>query len=44
MSPIASQHLHILTRPGETIYVREEPELIVSDYGAGFRHVAGPTK
>jgi beta-lactamase regulating signal transducer with metallopeptidase domain/protocatechuate 3,4-dioxygenase beta subunit len=41
---IASEHLHILTRPGETINLRDEPDQIISYYTASFRHVAGPTK
>jgi RNA polymerase sigma factor (sigma-70 family) len=41
---IASQHLHILTRPGETLNVSDEPGQTVSYYRAGFRHVAGPIR
>ncbi len=41
---IASQHLHILTRPGEMILIRDEPSLDISYYGAGFRHRAGLTR
>jgi RNA polymerase sigma factor (sigma-70 family) len=49
---IASQHLHILTRPGETIEATEfegkpeynDPRRVTLYYGANFRHVAAPTK
>lgn len=41
---IASQYLHVLTRSGETILVQDEPSLTIRYYGAGFRHVAGPTR
>jgi RNA polymerase sigma factor (sigma-70 family) len=49
---IVSQYLRILTRPGETIEVLEDkgnPEYgesrrLTAYYGAGFRHVAAPTK
>jgi protocatechuate 3,4-dioxygenase beta subunit len=49
---IASQYLHILTRPGEAIEVPEHnihpgygyPRTVVTYYGANFRHAAAPTK
>jgi protocatechuate 3,4-dioxygenase beta subunit len=49
---IASQHLHILTRPGKAIevtYERGRPEdgepgEVTTYYGADFRHVAAPAK
>jgi RNA polymerase sigma factor (sigma-70 family) len=49
---IASEYLHIRTRPGEAIKVGEleadpeygTPRLDVTYYGSDFRHVAGPTK
>jgi RNA polymerase sigma factor (sigma-70 family) len=49
---VASQHLHILTRPLRTIEVTEfegipqlgEPRTVTTYYGASFQHVAAPTK
>jgi RNA polymerase sigma factor (sigma-70 family) len=49
---ITSQHLHMLTRPGETIEVTDyegkpeynDPRRVTMYYGASFRHVAAPTK
>jgi RNA polymerase sigma factor (sigma-70 family) len=49
---IASQELHILTRPGKAIEVTEdegnpeygEPRRVTIYYGASFRHAAAPTK
>jgi RNA polymerase sigma factor (sigma-70 family) len=49
---IASEYLHIRTRPGEAIKVGEleadpeygSPRINVTYYGSDFRHVAGPTK
>jgi RNA polymerase sigma factor (sigma-70 family) len=49
---IASQHLHILTRPGEAIDVTYEeaepqyglPRTVTTYYGASFRHVAATTR
>ena len=49
---IASEYLHILTRPGAAIKVPEleadpeygSPRIDVTYYGADFRHVAGPTQ
>ena len=41
---IASQHLRVFTRSGEMILIRDEPSLNICYYGAGFRHVAGPTR
>ena len=45
---IASQHLHILTRPGEAIEVTQfqgaRRRVVTTYYGASFRHVAAPTK
>jgi len=49
---IASQHLHILTRPGKVIEVTYDeghpkdgvPRTVTTYYGASFRHVAAPAK
>jgi len=49
---IVSEYLHILTRPGKAFEVLEgkgdpeygEQRMITTYYGAGFRHVAAPTK
>ncbi len=49
---IVSEHLHMLTRPGELIQVTEsagkpeynDPRRVITYYGAGFRHAAAPTK
>ena len=49
---IASEYLHILTRPGEALKVPEleadpeygSPRIDITYYGADFRHVAGPTR
>jgi RNA polymerase sigma factor (sigma-70 family) len=49
---IASEYLHIRTRPGEAFKVPQleadpeygTPQIDVTYYGAGFRHVAGPTR
>jgi len=44
---IVSQHLNILTRPGEALNVvrYERPSVVTTTYyGAGFRHAAAPTK
>jgi protocatechuate 3,4-dioxygenase beta subunit len=48
---IASQYLHILTRPGKTIEVTRPadpryrtPRTLTTYYAASFRHVAAPTK
>jgi hypothetical protein len=48
---ITSQHLHMLTRPGNTIEVTEyegkpeynDPRRVTTYYGADFRHAAAPT-
>jgi protocatechuate 3,4-dioxygenase beta subunit len=49
---IVSEHLHILTRPGEPIAVTEsegrpdgdEPRIVATYYGAAFQHAAAPCK
>ena len=46
---IASQDLHILTRPGKTIEVPDRgrpanPHWVTTYYGASFRHVAAPAR
>jgi hypothetical protein len=48
---IASQYLHVLTRPGKAIEVTRpadprdrRPRTVTTYYGASFRHVAAPTK
>jgi RNA polymerase sigma factor (sigma-70 family) len=45
---IASQELHILTRPGEAFDVKDvearHESLTVTYYGANFKHVAAPTQ
>jgi RNA polymerase sigma factor (sigma-70 family) len=49
---IASQYLHILTRPGKTLELPEDrggrglgdPRIVTNYYGANFQHAAAPTK
>src|SRR5262249_51899400 len=49
---ITSQHLHMLTRPGEAIEVTDyegkpksnDPRRVTTYYGASFRHAAAPTR
>jgi RNA polymerase sigma factor (sigma-70 family) len=49
---VATQQLHILTRPGKAVEAMEyegrpeynDPRRVTTYYGVGFRHVAGPTK
>jgi hypothetical protein len=49
---IISEHLHMLTRPGEMIELTQyeakpdynDPSRVITYYGAGFRHTAAPTK
>jgi RNA polymerase sigma factor (sigma-70 family) len=44
---VVTEHLHILTRPGEPISVRTlqiGPPSVTTYYGSSFRHVAAPTR
>jgi RNA polymerase sigma factor (sigma-70 family) len=49
---IASQYLHVLTRPGESVEAMEfegrpeygDPRRVTTYYAASFRHVASPTR
>ncbi len=49
---VASQHIHMLTRPGTPIEAAEitggmaanDPQRVVTYYGADFRHAAAPTR